>query len=95
MSDTATDTAADATPQLVPINAIFADDFVEVLAPVLSTDTIAEVAEKVAHHSEGKRVRKQDKPKVVYHDDRILPMEITVVEAGIGPLDHVRVDYQD
>jgi toluene monooxygenase system protein B len=81
-------------PQLVPLNAIFADDFVEVLAPVLSTDTIAALAEKVAHHSEGKRVRKQDKTKIVYHNDRVLPMDITVVDAGIAPLDHVRVDYK-
>ncbi|MGE0299029.1 MAG: toluene-4-monooxygenase system B family protein [Pseudonocardia sp.] len=85
----------DAEPQLVPLNAIFADDFVEVVAPVLSTDTIAELAEKVAYHSEGKRVRRRDAAKVVYFDDRILPPHLTVSEAGIGPLDHVRVDYED
>lgn len=84
-----------AEPQLVPLNGIFADDFVEVLAPVMSDDTIAVVADKVAYHSEGKRVRKLDKEKVVYHNDKILPMHLTVAEAGIGPLDHVRVDYKD
>lgn len=86
---------APAEPQLVPVNAIFADDFVEVLAPITTADTMAEVAEKVAHHSEGKRVRKRDLPKIVYHNDRIVPAHVTVAEAGIGPFDHVRVDYDE
>lgn len=86
---------SESTPQVVPLNGIFADDYSELLVPVMSDDTIAVVAEKVAYHSEGKRVRKRDKEKVVYHDDRIVPMHLTVAEAGIGPLDHVRVDYED
>ena len=82
-------------PQLVPLNAMFADDFVEILVPVFDTDTIEEVAAKVAHHTEGVRVRPRDLPKVVYHNDRIVPMDETVASAGIAPLDHVRVDYQE
>ena len=82
-------------PQLVPVNAIFADDFVELLIPVTTADTIAEVAEKVAYHVEGKRDRARDAAKVVYHNDRALPPNITVVEAGIGPFDHIRVEYAD
>ena len=82
-------------PYLVPLNGIFADDFVEILAPVMSTDTMDEVAAKVAAHSEGKRVRARDVPKVVYHGERLVPAGMTVAEAGIAPLDHVRVEYQD
>ena len=82
-------------PQLVPLNAIFADDFVELLIPVMSNNTIAEVAEAVAHHVVGVRLRPRDGRKLVYHNNRILPDDLTVAEAGIGPLDHIRVDYED
>lgn len=82
-------------PTLVPLNAIFADDFVEILVPVMSNQTIAELAGAVAHHVEGVRVRARDAEKVVYHDDRILAPHLTVAEAGIAPLDHVRVDYKE
>jgi len=83
----------DQAPQLVPLNAIFADDFVQILVPVTTADTIREVAAAVAHHVEGKRVRAQDAEKIVFHKGRRLAPELTVAEAGIGPLDHVRVEY--
>ena len=89
----ATDAAAE--PQLVPVNAIFADDFVEILVAITTADTIAEVAGKVAYHVEGKRVRARDAEKVVYHNDRMLAHDQTVAEAGIAPFDHIRVDYAD
>lgn len=82
-------------PQLVPLNAIFAEDFVQILVPVTTANTIAELAEAVAHHVEGKRVRKRELPKVVFHNGRRLDPAITVAEAGIQPLDHVRVEYDD
>jgi toluene monooxygenase system protein B len=87
------DVDAPAEPQLVPLNAIFADDFVQILVPVMSNNTIAEVAAAVAHHVEGVRVRARDVAKVVMHNGKVLPDEITVAEAGIAPLDHVRVEY--
>ncbi|MDN5859913.1 MAG: toluene-4-monooxygenase system B family protein [Pseudonocardia sp.] len=80
-------------PQLVPLNAIFATDFVEILAPVMSNNTMDEVAAAVAHHSEGRRVRALPHPKVVIHNGRTLPGDTTVAEAGIGPLDHITVEY--
>jgi toluene monooxygenase system protein B len=80
---------------ILPLNAIFADDIVELLVPVTSTDTIAEVAEKVAHHVEGRRVRARNLPKAVFHHGTELAMELTVAEAGIAPRDHVRVDYEE
>jgi toluene monooxygenase system protein B len=88
-------TDAPAAPQLVPVNAIFADDIAEILVAITTADTIAEVAGKVAYHSEGKRVRARDAEKVVYHNDRVLPPHQTVAEAGITPFDHIRVDYAD
>jgi len=83
----------DRAPELVPLNAIFATDFVQILVPVTTANTIAEVAEAVAHHVEGKRVRALPYPKVVFHNGRRLPPDITVAEAGIAPLDHVAVEY--
>ncbi len=88
------DTEAPVEPHLVPLNAIFADDFVQILVPVMSNNTIAEVAAAVAHHVEGVRVRARDVAKIVMHDGIVLPDHITVAEAGIAPLDHVRVDYE-
>ncbi|GAB3004562.1 toluene-4-monooxygenase system B family protein [Amycolatopsis acidiphila] len=83
----------DQPPQLVPLNAIFATDFVQILVPVTTANTIREVAAAVAHHVEGKRVRALAYEKVVFHRGRRLPPELTVAEAGIVPHDHVRVEY--
>lgn len=79
----------------IPLNAIFADDVVELLVPVAATDTMAEVAAKVAHHVEGRRVRARNLPRVVFHEGRELGPEMTVAQAGIEPRDHVRVDYRE
>ena len=84
-----------AQPQLVPLNAIFAEDFVQILVPVMSNNTIAELAGAVAHHTEGRRVPKRDLPHVVFHNGRRLDPSITVAEAGIAALDHVRVEYDE
>ncbi len=89
------DNGATPEPKLIPLNAIFADDFVEILVPVMSNNTIAEVAEAVAHHTVGVRVRARDARKLVYHNNRILPDDLTVAEAGIAPLDHIRVDWEE
>jgi toluene monooxygenase system protein B len=83
----------DAAPQLVPLNAIFATDFVEILVPVTTANTMDEVAAAVADHVEGKRVRAQPHRKVVVHQGRKLPGGMTVAEAGFAPLDHVAVEY--
>jgi toluene monooxygenase system protein B len=85
----------DRAPELVPLNAIFATDFVQILVPVTTANTMNEVAAAVAHHVEGKRVRGLPFPKVVIHNGRKLPGEMTVAEAGIAPLDHIAVEYDD
>ena len=83
----------DQAPQLVPLNAVFATDFVQILVPVTTANTMAEVAAAVAYHVEGKRVRALPYDKVVvYHGER-LPTEMTVAAAGIQPLDSIAVEY--
>ena len=80
-------------PHSIPINAKFGEHFVMHVVVITSTDTMAEVAQKVAHHSVGKRVKPQPRDLVVYHEGRAVAAHITVTEAGIRPLQHVFVDY--
>jgi hypothetical protein len=82
-------------PEAVPINALFGSDFVTLLVVVLTTDTMAEVSRKVAANVVGKRVAPRDAAMAVYYRDELVPMEKTVVEAGIGPMQFVFVDYVD
>jgi hypothetical protein len=46
-------------PQPVPINALFGMDFVTLLVVVMSTDTMAQVSEKVAANVVGKRIARR------------------------------------
>ena len=80
-------------PNHIPINARFGDDFVMHVVVITSADTMAEVAQKVAHHSVGKRVRPQPRDLAVYYEGRAVDAQTTVSEAGIRPLQHVFVDY--
>lgn len=82
-------------PQPVPINALFGMDFVTLLVVVLSTDTMAEVSEKVAANVVGKRIARRDADMAVYYQDRRVPGELTVEQAGIAPMQFVFVDYVD
>ncbi|MFD4636296.1 toluene-4-monooxygenase system B family protein [Lentzea sp. NPDC058436] len=94
MSETTELGVEDRAPELVPLNAIFSTDFVAILVPVTTANTMDEVAAAVAHHSEGRRVRALPHPKVVIHNGRKLSGSMTVAEAGIKPLDHVAVEYE-
>ena len=82
-------------PRSVPINAKFEDDFITQLVFVLETDTMREVAAKVAHHVVGKRQPARDADMVVRYQGRSLSPDITVTEAGIAPLQNVFVDWVD
>jgi toluene monooxygenase system protein B len=82
-------------PQSVPINAKFDDDFITQLVVVLDTDTMREVAAKVAQHVVGKRQPAREAGMVVRYQGRSLPPDITVAEAGIAPLQSVYVDWAD
>src|SRR5580700_9976898 len=65
--------AEDLAPQLVPLNAIFATDFVQILVPVTTANTMQEVAAAVAYHVEGRRVRALPYQKVVIYQGERLP----------------------
>lgn len=82
-------------PQAIPINALFGTDFVTLLVVVLSTDTMAEVSEKVAANVVGKRIAPRDAELAVYYRDAQVPKEWTVAQAGIAPMQFVFVDYLD
>ena len=81
--------------EVVPLHAVFATDFIAILVPVTTDSTMAQVADAVAAHVEGKRVRARPFEKVVMHQGRRLPASLTVAEAGLKPLDHVTVEYDD
>lgn len=83
------------SPQPVPINAKFDDDFVTQLVVVLETDTMREVAAKVAQHVVGKRQPARDADMVVRYQGQSLPPDLTVAEAGIGPMQNVYVDWAE
>jgi toluene monooxygenase system protein B len=83
------------SPQPVPINAKFDDDFITQLVVVLETDTMREVAAKVARHVVGKRQPARDADMVVRYQGRSLPPHITVAEAGITPMQNVYVDWAE
>src|SRR5262245_32994588 len=74
-----------AAPYLIPLNAVFDDDFLELLVPVMSDNTIAELAAAVAQHAEGIRVPARAAEKAVFFDGRRLAPGLTVAEAGIAP----------
>ncbi|HEX3426989.1 MAG TPA: toluene-4-monooxygenase system B family protein [Acidimicrobiales bacterium] len=97
MTDAAVETAgeAEAQPQPVPVNGLFGSDFVSHLILLDANDSMVQVAEKVAHHAVGKRVAPRDAEMAVYFGDRRLPPDVTVAQAGIGPLQFVFVDYVD
>lgn len=79
--------------QPVPVNALFAGDFITHLVVVMSDDTIDAAAAKVAALVVGSRVKAQDKPYVLRFDGVPVAGSRTVAEAGIGPLSEVFVSY--
>ena len=77
----------------VPVNARFDEDFITRLTMVLPTDTMHEVARKVAAPVVGKRVPNRDAGMAVRHHGRVLPAEMTVAEAGIKPFQSIFVGW--
>ena len=80
-------------PQPIPLNAKFGNDFVTQLVVVMSSDTMDEVAKKVAHHVVGRRNRPQNREMAVYYEGRAVPKANTVQEAGIAPMQYLFVNY--
>jgi toluene monooxygenase system protein B len=77
----------------VPVNARFDDDFITRLTMLLPTDTMREVARKVAAPVVGRRVPNRDAGMAVRHHGRVLPAEMTVAEARIKPFQSIFVDW--
>lgn len=77
----------------LPLNAMFSDDFVQVLVTVPVTATVHELADEVARHAEGKWVRRRDLTKHVTLRGHRLADAMTLEMAGLRPYDHVSVDY--
>lgn len=75
------------------VQGTFEGDFLLLLLPIEETDSMAQVAEKLAHHVVERRVAKQDRPMRVVYEGREIPAETTVAEAGISHWDYVEVAY--
>jgi toluene monooxygenase system protein B len=78
---------------IVPLQAAFRGDFVALLVPVDDQDTMEVVAQKVAYHVIHRRLPPQDAPMRVQYNDRVLPSDQTVAQAGMPPMSFVEVFY--
>jgi len=77
----------------LPLQAAFRGDFVALLVPVDDQDTMDVVAQKVAYHVINRRLPPQDAPMRVQYNDRVLPSDQTVAQAGMPPMSFVEVFY--
>ncbi|CAB3393603.1 toluene-4-monooxygenase system B family protein [Kyrpidia spormannii] len=78
---------------MIPVAAVFENDFVAQLVVVDEEDTMEVVAQKIAHHAVGLRVKPEDRRMEILVDGRVIPQEKTVKEAGITPMDLVVARY--
>ena len=81
------------TLEAMPVNARFDDDFITRVTMILPTDTMREVARKVAAPVVGRRVPNRDAGMAVRHQGRVLPADMTVAEAGIRPFQSIFVGW--
>lgn len=77
----------------IPLQAAFRGDFATLLVVADEQDTMEMVAKKVAHHVIRRRLPPQDAPMRVQYNDRVLPPDQTVSQAGILPMSFVEVFY--
>ncbi|MGA8436884.1 MAG: toluene-4-monooxygenase system B family protein [Candidatus Sulfotelmatobacter sp.] len=78
---------------IVPLQAAFRGDFIVLLVPVDDQDTIEVVAQKVAYHVIRRRLPPRDAPIRVQYNDRLLPGDLTVAQAGMAPMSFLEVFY--
>ena len=81
------------TLEAMPVNARFDDDFITRVTMILPTDTMREVARKVAAPVVGRRVPNRNAGMAVRHHGRVLPAEMTVAESGIKPFQSIFVGW--
>jgi toluene monooxygenase system protein B len=77
----------------VPVQAIFRGDCLMLLVTVDERDTMELVAQKVAHHVINRRLPARDASMRVQYNNRVLPPDQTVSQAGILPMSLVEVFY--
>lgn len=80
---------------MVPLTAAFRGDFVLQLVPVEDTDTMEQVADKVAAHAVELRVAPKESPMEVVFNGEALASDVTVTDAGIGLMDFIEVRFAD
>lgn len=80
---------------LFPLHSNFQGDFVVQLVAVDSENTMEEVAQACAYHSEGRRVRKQPRKLRVrkHQTTELFPTDMTVAESGLEPTEVIDVIY--
>lgn len=78
---------------LFPVQAYFDGDFVVLVVPIDDEDPMTTIADKVAYHVVDRRVAAEDRPMQVRHNGVVLAGDATVVTAGVGPMDVLRVSY--
>lgn len=76
---------------ILPLVGLFDGDFVLQLFVVEDTDSMDQVAQKLAEHAVNRRVAPCDASMRVVHNGKTLDANTTVSEAGIGPMDYVEV----
>jgi toluene monooxygenase system protein B len=84
---------ASGTVEAMPVNARFDEDFITRVTMILPTDTMREVARKVAAPVVGRRVPNRDAGMAVHHHGRALPADMTVAQAGIKPFQSIFVGW--
>lgn len=80
---------------MVPLVGVFEGDFVAQLFVVDETDKMPQVAEKLAQHAVGLRVAPENQGLEVIKEGKPIPSGLTVVEAGIAPMDVVTVRFRN
>ncbi len=76
---------------LFPLQGVVDGDFVVLLVPVDDSDSMKVVGEKIRAHSVGVRVADKQQAWRVLHNGVLLDDDVTVVDAGLMPLDVVEV----
>ena len=83
---------------LFPLNSNFEGDFVLLLLPVDTENTMDEIAAAAAHHSVGTRVAAQpDKIMRVrrHSDGELFPRDMKLEDAGLAPTETIDVVFAD
>ena len=83
---------------LFPLTSNFRGDFVLKLVPVDTENTMAEVAQLAAAHSVGIHVAEQPGKTIRArreHASEPFPLDVTVAESGLEPMECVEFYYAD